>query len=204
MHIFKRGDLVEFKYLGHILTGTIDTFNVMTKLVSIRTLESIILNVKEDALIIIKAFDSSLNIIKKNIWDDFDYLDYVCITTNSIVKTNGSLVMGAGIALQASKRDKDLQQSFGSQILALNKVNKVYGLLVCKKYLAFQTKTHYQNPSNIPLLQFSVDKLTRLAKKYPNLSFGLPYPCINNGRLTKNEVYPFIKNLPSNVTVYYQ
>ena len=44
-----------------------------------------------------------------NIWEDFDNLDYVCITTNSVVKRNGTLTMGAGIALDADlMRNPDL------------------------------------------------------------------------------------------------
>lgn len=200
---FKMGDQVEFKYLGHLINGNIVSINRSSNIVTVCSPDNIPYKTSIDSLSIIKEFNSTLNIIKKNIWDDFDSLSYVCITTNSIVKRNNELVMGAGIALQAAKRDKDLMLGFGRQIIALTKVNQIYGLLVFKKYLAFQTKIHFSNPSTIPLLQYSVDKLTRLANKYPELTFGLPYPCINNGGLTKNIVYPFIKNLPHNVTVYY-
>ena len=41
-----------------------------------------------------------------NIFDDFDSLDFVGITTNSILNKHGELVMGAGIAKTAKQHNK--------------------------------------------------------------------------------------------------
>lgn len=144
-----------------------------------------------------------MQLVQDDIWSYADKLDYICITTNSIVKTNGCLVMGAGIAKTAMERNKELPKDFGDQILAKNLAGKFYGLLASGKYLAFQTKLHYKDESPLDVVQQSCNLLNRLAKKYPDKSFGLPYPGINNGRLDPKVVYPFLKDLPDNVFVYH-
>ena len=141
--------------------------------------------------------------IEKDIWLDFDELDYVCVTTNSTIKTNGNLCMGKGIAKQAANHCPHLPTIFGQLIKLKNKENSIYGLLAYQKYIAFQTKIDWKNTSPLYVIANSLDKLTRLALKYPNNVFGLPYPGINNGGLTKDQVYPLLKQLPSNVIVYF-
>ena len=141
---------------------------------------------------------------QSNIWTDFDQLDYVCITTNAIVKANGNLVMGAGIALDADKHNPNLKVEFGRQIRERGLSNQFYGLLLAEeKYIAFQTKYHWRNDSPLELVARSIDMLRRLALKYPNCTFGLPFPGISNGKLNPKDVHPLLLQLPDNVTVYH-
>lgn len=145
-----------------------------------------------------------MQLIQANIWEYADKLDYVCITTNSIVKQNGELVMGAGNALQAKQRVPTLPLDFGDQIKSKNLQGKFYGLLLShEKYLAFQTKLHYQDESPLDVVSKSVAALERLANKYPDKTFGLPFPGISNGRLSAKVVYPMLLKLPDNVYVYH-
>lgn len=141
--------------------------------------------------------------IQKNIWDDFDILDYICITTNAITKSDGTLVMGAGIAKQASLKENQLKIVWGKQLREKSLVNKLYGLLSYNKYIAFQTKINWKNPSTLEIISYSVNKLKLLAEKYPDKIFGLAYPGINNGGLTKDMVKPLLLKLPNNVVIYY-
>lgn len=138
-----------------------------------------------------------------NIWTDFDKLDYACTTTNSVVKRNGELVMGAGHALQAKQRFPGLALDLGKQIQAKGASLGFYGLLLSDKILAFQTKIHFNDNSPIEVVQRSTDMLRRLALKYPEKTFGLPFPGISNGKLNPKDVYPILKQLPDNVTVYH-
>lgn len=139
-----------------------------------------------------------------NIWNDFDQLDYVCITTNAISKANGNLTMGAGVALDADKHNPKLKVEFGRQLRERGLFNKFYGLLLAEeKYIAFQTKYHWKNDSPLELVARSTDMLRRLALRYPERTFGLPYPGISNGKLNPKDVYPILKQLPDNVTVYH-
>ena len=138
----------------------------------------------------------------KDIWEDFEILDYVCITTNSYINSDGNLCMGAGIALQAKKHNPDLPKVWGKIIRDKKLRSKEYNLLSHDKYIAFQTKFNYKDPSPVDLIERSTNKLMRLALKYPDKTFGLAYPGINNGQLTKDIVAPLLEQLPLNVTVY--
>ena len=144
-----------------------------------------------------------MQLVQANIWHYAEQLDFVCITTNSIVKNNGELVMGAGNALQAKQRVPSLPLEFGKQVSDKNLSGQFYGLLVCDKYIAFQTKLHFANESPLEVVQRSVDSLRRLALKYPDKSFGLPFPAINHGKRTVAEILPFLETLPDNVYVYH-
>lgn len=140
---------------------------------------------------------------KGNIWDDFDELDYVCVTTNAMTKSDGNLIMGAGIALEASKKEPKLKVLWGKYLRENKLVNRLYGLISYEKYIAFQTKLDWKNPSTLEIIKFSVDKLNRLALKYPDKVFGLPYPGISNGKLSSKMVYPLLVHLPNNVVIYH-
>lgn len=56
-----------------------------------------------------------MQLVKGNVFEQLD-LDYVCITTNSILNKNGELVMGAGVALEAKQRFPELPKVYGSKI----------------------------------------------------------------------------------------
>lgn len=141
--------------------------------------------------------------IQKNIWLDSANLDYVCITTNSMVKKDKTLCMGAGNAKQAKMLIPSLPFDFGQKILEKNLNLAYYGLLLAQdKYIAFQTKIHWKDESPLWVIQSSCEMLKRLALKYPERTFGLPFPGINNGKRTKEEVFPLLENLPSNVYIY--
>lgn len=140
---------------------------------------------------------------KGNIFDDFDTLDYVGITTNSMLNKNGELIMGAGIAKIAKQNNKMLPQLFGSQIQAKECVGGFYGLLIQGKYLAFQTKRNWKDCSDIQDVIRSINMLKKVAVKYSNKSFGIPFPAINNGGLCWKDVIIYLYDLPDNVTVYH-
>ena len=129
--------------------------------------------------------------------------DYIGITTNSIVKRNGELVMGAGNAKVASAKFKHLPKFFGDRIVKDGLVGKFYGIIKCGKYFAFQTKRHWKDGSDMQDVIRSINILKRGAEKYPNKVFGLPFPAINNGGLCWRYVIKYLKDLPDNVIVYH-
>ena len=138
-----------------------------------------------------------------NIFDDYDALDFVGITTNSILNKKGELVMGAGIAKTAKGICPELPSMFGSQIKDKGVEGGFYGLLLAGKYVAFQTKRDWRDNSDIQDVIRSINMLKRGAEKYPNSKFGLPFPAINNGGLKTSDILPHISHLPDNVTVYH-
>ena len=140
---------------------------------------------------------------QSNIWQDADVLDYICITTNAKVKKTGELVMGRGVAKEAKEHEPMLPQLFGSMLLEHGCADKLYGLLIHGKYIAFQTKIDWQEDSHIDYVKESTRQLIEFANANPNAKIGLPFPAINNGKLEPIEVYPIISELPDNVIVYH-
>ena len=58
----------------------------------------------------------NFNLIKGNIFDYIGKVDAICITTNGTIKSNGELVMGAGVAKEFY--DKYNKKFHIAQILA--------------------------------------------------------------------------------------
>ena len=142
-----------------------------------------------------------VRLIKGNVFEHPD-LDYVCITTNSILNTKGELVMSAGVALEAKKRFPELPKVYGNKIDKLGLFGKDYFLLQYNNLIAFQTKRHYRDKSPLDLVARSTQRLKFLATLFDDCIFGLPFPAINNGGLTKEDVLPIISCLPDNVLVF--
>ena len=142
-----------------------------------------------------------MKLTKGNVFEHLD-LDYVCITTNSILNKNGELVMGAGVALEAKQRFPELPKVYGSKIKNMGLVGGEYLLLHHNNLIAFQTKINYKDKSPLDLVKKSVTRLKFLATLFDDCIFGLPFPAINNGGLTKEVVLPIIQSLPDNVLVF--
>lgn len=140
----------------------------------------------------------------------FDEL--VVITTNSVIKSNGALVMGAGIAGEVSKRFPGIDSLIGKMITKQLKLDDriiapehiKYGFMICPagKLAIFQTKYHFKYNSPIELITYSKDKLKDYALSYPDKIINLNFPGIANGGLKEEVVLPIIKDLPDNVFVW--
>lgn len=140
-------------------------------------------------------------LVKGNVFE-YPNLDYICITTNSILNTKGELVMGTGVALEAKKRFPQLPKIYGNKIDKLGLFGKDYYLLQHDNLIAFQTKRHYKDKSPIELVKRSTQRLKFLATLFDDSTFGLPFPAVQNGGLSKDVVLPIINCLPNNVIVF--
>ncbi len=105
--------------------------------------------------------------------------DWICITTNGLVKRDGRAVMGAGIALQAEKKVKGCEVILGKKITQSE--NHVYPFgeripLLFKprpssishrtqQLISFPTKNDWRNPSEISLIEQSCQELLKLWKE---------------------------------------
>lgn len=157
-----------------------------------------------------------MQIIEKDILDDEEILDYICFTSNSFVKNNGSLVMGAGFAKSIKDKFPNIDLEFGKLINSITDLVSIhrtsydilkrnfprYGLVFIDNIGAFQTKYSFNNPSTVELIQFSTEKLKEFAENNPNKLIGLNYPGIGLGKLQEEQVLPIIETLPDNVLIY--
>ena len=148
-----------------------------------------------------------MKIRKGDMWSAFDEADLFCITTNSTLRHDNSLVMGAGIAKQAKDRFPALPQMAGAAILkTFNPV--MYGLIVSprwkdgKKIALFQTKIHWQAIASLEVISMATQKLKEIAQANPTAKIHLNYPGIGLGALDPLHVATIIRVLPDNVSVW--
>ena len=141
---------------------------------------------------------------KGNMWDSFGKGIFM-ITTNPIIKRDGSVVMGRGIALEAKTKFPELPYKFGDRL----KENKAVPFV---DYIAhfdntpiwyFMVKSHWNYPADLKIIENSVkDLIECIVQENNTLRFDLNFPGIGNGKLCRDDVLPLLQNLPDNVHVW--
>jgi hypothetical protein len=124
-----------------------------------------------------------MNIIKGNLWD-YHLLGPVCITTNGIIKNNGELVMGAGIALQAKQRFPKLPRKLAD---AVSQYGNHAFYLPDENLFSLPTKNNWRDKSEIRLIARSCCELIEIINNNAYLNFPqvyLPKPGCANGQLS--------------------
>jgi len=124
--------------------------------------------------------------------------DYICFTANSVIKRNGELVMGAGVAKAFRDNFKGISLEFGNKIEHLSEFN----LLVIDRIIALQTKIHFKNPSPIDLIDRTISKLNEFALENSNKTIAMTLLGTLNGGLDENMIKSKLNKLPDNITVY--
>ena len=124
----------------------------------------------------------------------------VIVTTNSCLKSNHTLVMGAGAAKQLATRIPQLPVTLGQLI----KPGDTYGFMYLPHYMAgvFQTKHHWKAPSDLNLIIHSTSMLNQYASVHTHETLNLNFPGIGLGGLPRKAVLPIISTLPDNITVW--
>jgi len=138
-----------------------------------------------------------------NMWDVFGEADVFAITTNSFVKKNGELTMGAGIAKIARDR-YGIAKDAGKIVRAKCGHLGEYGLLNVPgtKFWLFQVKRNWKDDADISLIMEAVTQLWLLARKNKRASIHLNYPGIGHGGLPISDVKDIVSTLPDNVSVW--
>ena len=131
-----------------------------------------------------------------NLWD-YD-ANWRGVTTNGVVKANGELVMGAGVAKQANDRYPGLAARLGNQVA--NFGNTVYFDRDSFTF-SFPTKLHWRDKSSLNLISQSTDRLCEIAEATPRNVYVLPRPGIGYGHVSWGDVFPIVTRLPNNVHI---
>lgn len=128
--------------------------------------------------------------------------DIICVTTNGVVKSNGELVMGKGVALQAKKRYLELPYQLGN-LVSLYGNKPYYITYIDDDYdiISLPTKHHWIDNSNIELIKKSLLRIKEIIPE--NCNVALSRPGCANGNLfwkdVKQEIEPI---LDDRFTVY--
>lgn len=131
-----------------------------------------------------------------------------CVTTNGMVKRDGTCVMGRGCAKEAAKKYPELPRMVGDHIkqngnevfLWTRHVNGKDPEAITK-LLIFPVKHKWMEPADPDLISRSAYHLGAFALASPETIFLLPRPGCGNGQLEWSDVKPLVEFLPDNVLV---
>lgn len=139
-----------------------------------------------------------------------------CITTNGMVKRDGTCVMGRGCAREAAKKYPELPKLLGVSIRNNGNILRVFPNLGARMWavagaddnknigdhiIAFPVKHKWMEPADPLLIVASAETLARVARKDPDTIFLLPRPGCGNGQLDWKDVKPLLEFMPDNVLV---
>lgn len=147
---------------------------------------------------------------KGNIWDMVGGREAVVVTINGDLNSQGRLVMGKGIALEAKQHVKGIDRVWGDSVAR-------YGLQVCGLFpghftprwdiFGFPTKYHWRDKADLDLIVKSAHELVALVERelmmvesyrldhpeyvlYPNI--WMPRPGCGAGALRWEDVKPLL------------
>src|ERR1700686_795435 len=99
-------------------------------------------------------------LIKANLWDV--QADLYGITTNGVVKADGRLVMGKGVALQAAQRYPGIEVELGKSVARMgNRLQMVFDNHLhplCANLFSFPTKQDWRSKSDLELIEVSAQQ----------------------------------------------
>lgn len=122
-----------------------------------------------------------------------NFADSICITTNSVIKKNGRAVMGAGCALFARDKFRDIDLKLGSLIKENGHIVQVI-IWEPKPIISFPTKINYWENSRFSIIEKSIEQLVTLTNKMEWNKVVLPRPGCNNGGFNWiMQIKPFIR-----------
>ena len=126
-----------------------------------------------------------------NLWD-FHSLGPVCNTTNGIIKKDGTLVMGAGIALQAKQRFPGVSEILAHMVKSHG--NRAFYLTTLNLF-SFPTKHDWRDKSDIDLIAQSCHDIVDITTRMYFDRVFLPKPGCANGQLIWSEVNAVISGI---------
>ena len=132
--------------------------------------------------------------------------DAICFTSNGVIKKDGSLVMGAGVAKAFRDTYRGIDGHAGNAVKKCGNVcQQVMTLFIGDDMLnidrtvevvAFPTKHHWRNSSDLKLIEKSAKELMKLVEENEWSVVYLPRPgCRNGGLDWYRDVKPLLKTI---------
>lgn len=143
---------------------------------------------------------------KGNMWDVFFDTDVFMITTNPIRRTDGAVVMGRGIALEAKQRYPELPYDFGKELDQLHpEIDQPFVGYIGKYEETpiwwFMVKNHWGEPADLGVIASSCFYLKH-GFDWKNKRIDLNFPGIGNGKLPRDSVLYLLEDLPDNIHIW--
>ena len=133
------------------------------------------------------------DVMRGNIWEfaisTSDSI--VVIPTNGVLKTDGALVMGAGLAKQAVERFPNLDFQIGAKVGSLG--NHVF-FFKAWGVVSFPTKEDWKDDSELSLIARSCEELNSIAIIHPDCAFYIPQVGTGKGHLNWVDVLQVVED----------
>lgn len=128
-------------------------------------------------------------------------------TANGVLRKDGRLVMGAGIAKAVRDNYPKVDEWFGRALLTrgnedVYRFNFLHGIYNLQAIGALQTKLHYSDKSPLTLIEESLNLMLRKASSAGYEEVHLTMPGCGNGGLRLSDVLPLVEQLPDNYYVW--
>ena len=107
-----------------------------------------------------------MKLITGDLWDWYNHDHIICITTNGTVKKDGSVVMGAGCALQAKQRFPLLPNLLGKVITneyTLKEPLNIPFYFPDYRIITFPVKTHWFQKAEVELIAKIVKRMCKIS-----------------------------------------
>ena len=135
------------------------------------------------------------NILSREVMEE---ADAICFTSNGVVRTNGRLVMGAGVAKAFRDRFYNIDMEAGKMVKANGNICQVIKKTPYCSIVAFPTKNHWRNQSDLALMKQSAEQLMKLVEDNKWNTVYLPRPGCSNGGLDWFDVKPEMDQILNN------
>ena len=142
--------------------------------------------------------------INENIWNIYKNYDAIVCPTNGVVKKNGELVMGGGLALQFKKRFPYIPFIWGQKVDLLgNHLSKYsHDKSDLPVLISFPSKHHWKDKSDINLIKRSLNELMKCVEEENYKKILLPkVGCGLGGLLWKDIKHIISEQLDDRYTV---
>ena len=135
-----------------------------------------------------------------DMWSIFNETDIFMITTNPIIRKDGAVVMGRGIAKETKDRFPGLPYKFAEFLEAsgFSKIGMI-GEYEDTDIWWFMVKDHWREHAKLEIIKESVDLVHKIRS---NFRVDLNFPGIGNGGLKREDVLPLLEDLPDNVHIW--
>lgn len=124
-----------------------------------------------------------------DLWDYHAKGDWICITTNGMVKNNGRAVMGRGCAREAANAYAKFPMMLGTRLSL--KGNKCF-VFVHERIITFPVKHKWFETADLELIAKSANELRIIMNNQLISRIYIPRPGCGNGGLDWSVVQPVL------------
>lgn len=136
--------------------------------------------------------ERQVDILSFSVLDD---ADAVCFTSNGVVKNDGTLTMGKGVAKQFADRFIGLSRAAGIAVDKHGNVCQIVALRSGVYIVTFPTKHDWRENSDLNLIVKSAKELMKLIEDRNWNKVYMSFPGCGCGKLNKEDVRAAIKDI---------